>query len=331
MSTETSDHELETLNSDSEIHRVDSGETIESPFGSNLATPNDDDIYAAPGIIERLAASKDLNTYFLPGDTEIASVPNDVQPKDEIQPTTEEVHTSSQQHSPISSLDSTQSVFSPNFSSPETHWTGLESKVGLYSLPNSHIVIEQKSDTMENVDSPSDELRQEVNGSSMEGGSRFKAKLAANCARIVFFLPWCIAVGAVIILSPTSLDSLAVSLGYVESLDGIHRFAYWAEYGYPHIVAFLAFLGLQAWLFPTVGPLVTGGVLGQFVYAWHSFLPDYSVPLGSDDFQMVYHLATSFWFREATFGIRKVENRFYADSTGGQLPTLRLEADFDNE
>lgn len=155
--------------------------------------------------------------------------------------------------------------------------------------------------------------------------------LVADCSRIAFFLPWCITVGAVILLSPSSLDNVAVSPGYVDAMDSIHRFAYWAEYGYPHVMSFLAFLMLQAWLFPTLGYMVLGGVLAQFVYTWHSFLPDYSIPLGSDEFQMVYHLSTSFWFRDAPFGIRKVEDRFYADSTGGHLPMLRLETDSDNE
>lgn len=46
-----------------DMRRVDSGETMDSPFGSNLATPEDEEFVHIPGIHQRLG-SKNANEVF---------------------------------------------------------------------------------------------------------------------------------------------------------------------------------------------------------------------------------------------------------------------------
>jgi len=47
------------------IDRIDSGETDESPFASNLVTPTDEESYTTTGITERLGEAKSLLGYFV--------------------------------------------------------------------------------------------------------------------------------------------------------------------------------------------------------------------------------------------------------------------------
>ena len=47
-------------------------------------------------------------------------------------------------------------------------------------------------------------------------------------AKVVCFLPWCIAVGATLSLAPQYLELVTFQTGYVPSIRGVRRFAYWA-------------------------------------------------------------------------------------------------------
>jgi hypothetical protein len=129
--------------------------------------------------------------------------------------------------------------------------------------------------------------------------------------RLVCFLPWCAAVGGALILSPEHLEFVAFHPGYIESLSGIRRYAYWAEYGYQHIVIFLGVLAIFTWFHPNIGFVVLGGLLAQFCMAWHRFLPDPNTPLGDDDQQSVFLLATTSWLNDTPIGIRKIGEFYY--------------------
>lgn len=140
--------------------------------------------------------------------------------------------------------------------------------------------------------------------------------------RLICFPPWCVAVGGALLFSPEHLEPLAFRTGYLGALYGIRRYAHWAEYGFQHIVAFLTFLGFITWLMPTVGLLCIGGLMAQFCWAWHTFLLDRNIPLGEDDRQTVYLLATSTWLKDTTVHIRKIGDSFYSTERG-ERDTIR--------
>ena len=130
--------------------------------------------------------------------------------------------------------------------------------------------------------------------------------------QIICFLPWCIAVGGALILFPDHLEYLAFQTGDLNSPTGIRRFSHWAEYGMQHVVIFGAFLGLFVFLFPTTGFLLIGGLLAQFYHVWSYFSLDRTVPLGTDDLQTVYLLATTQWLNGTSLDIKKVDDDYYS-------------------
>ena len=79
-------------------------------------------------------------------------------------------------------------------------------------------------------------------------------------------------------------------------------------------MTFLASLMLFIYEYPNLGSVITGGLLAQFFHAWQDFQVDGSVPLGHDDRQMIYILATSSWFTGDSVGIQKVEDQYYLSS-----------------
>ena len=130
--------------------------------------------------------------------------------------------------------------------------------------------------------------------------------------RILCFLPWCIAVGGALVLFPDHLEYLAFQTGYLSSPTGIRRFSHWAEYGMQHIVIFGTFLGLFVFVFPTAGFLLIGGLLAQFYHVWNYFSLDRTVPLGTDDLQTVYLLATPQWLNGTFLEFKKVDDDYYS-------------------
>jgi hypothetical protein len=137
------------------------------------------------------------------------------------------------------------------------------------------------------------------------------SKVVRLVIQILCFLPWCIAVGGALVLFPDHLEYLAFQTGYVASPIGIRRFSHWAEYGLQHVVIFVTFLGLFVFVFPTIGFLLIGGLLAQFYHVWNYFSLDRTVPLGTDDLQAIYLLATTDWFNGASMGIKKVDDHYY--------------------
>lgn len=136
--------------------------------------------------------------------------------------------------------------------------------------------------------------------------ARFLPFLAVQVA---FFLPWCIAVGGAILLFPHKLEGITFGTGYIASPKGIHRFAHWADCGMQHVLIFLTFLGLLVGYFPTLGCLIVGGLVAQFMSAWRNFAVDYDAGLGEDDRQTIYVLAKQCWLStsDGVMDIRKAE------------------------
>lgn len=138
------------------------------------------------------------------------------------------------------------------------------------------------------------------------------SKLFYLVVRILCFLPWCISVGGALVLFPDYLEYLAFQTGYISSPTGIRRFSHWAEYGMQHVVIFCVFLGLFVFVSPTAGFLLIGGLLAQFYHVWNYFSLDRTIPLGTDDLQTVYLLATTHWLNGSCLDIKKVDDHYYS-------------------
>ena len=133
-------------------------------------------------------------------------------------------------------------------------------------------------------------------------------------ARILLFLPWCIAVGGAIVLSPAHLSSLGFTsiLNYISPPStAIEHFAHWANYGLQHVTIFLGFVITFLWMFPNAGLICLGALMAQFCWAWHDFLPDRTVAIGENERQMVYLLAKNSWLKGITVDLKTVDGRFY--------------------
>jgi hypothetical protein len=128
--------------------------------------------------------------------------------------------------------------------------------------------------------------------------------------RIALFVPWCVAVGGTIVMFPRHLEFVAFSPGYVKSPRGIYRFKHWADTGMHHVWIFAGFLASIWWIYPAPGLLLVGGVIAQFVNAWHDFTVDRRVPLGEDDRQSMYLVATQYGLPDKLMDIRKTEQGY---------------------
>ena len=135
-----------------------------------------------------------------------------------------------------------------------------------------------------------------------------------SAIHVILFLPWCVAAGATLLLFPYHLELVIFETGYLEPCKGIYRFAHFAECGMQYSMTFLASLVLFIYEYPNLGMVITGGLLAQFFHAWQDFQVDRNIPLGNDDRQMIYILATSSWFTGDSVDIQKVEDQYYLSS-----------------
>ncbi|KAI0694668.1 hypothetical protein C8T65DRAFT_833388 [Cerioporus squamosus] len=101
-----------------------------------------------------------------------------------------------------------------------------------------------------------------------------ESPLLQNLARVMLFVPWCIAVGGAILLFPSQLDRVVFRAGYVEPLaPGLRRFQFWHDMGPDYVKIFLFTLA-GAWsLSLELGALVFALVAARFVYVWQGFVP----------------------------------------------------------
>ncbi|EPS96066.1 hypothetical protein FOMPIDRAFT_1025542 [Fomitopsis schrenkii] len=125
-----------------------------------------------------------------------------------------------------------------------------------------------------------------------------RRRILSVATRVLFFLPWCVAVGGAILLSPYHLDLVAFKTGYLSYERGPHRFGYWAQCAHQHVVIFLAFLAVCAWWNMRYGTWAVAAVLAGTVYAWHDFKVDLTVPLGDDQRQSLYLALTKVYLQD---------------------------------
>ncbi|KAK7455788.1 hypothetical protein VKT23_010819 [Stygiomarasmius scandens] len=193
---------------------------------------------------------------------------------------------------------------SSEVSSPESVYNRHERASSLYSLPNVPIAVVPTEatpvlnpfadsnatggDVAPSVNSRDilQDLEDDINALSMQD---IKSQISPMLfVKVIGFLPWCVLVGAVILLSPRHLEVVAFSPGYVSSPRGIRRFAYWADCGLAHIMIFLACLVALGIRSPTIGIVLASMVFGQTVLAWQDFKVDGNISLGDDDRQSIY-------------------------------------------
>jgi hypothetical protein len=107
-------------------------------------------------------------------------------------------------------------------------------------------------------------------------------------AKVACFLPWCITVGAALILFPQYLEFVTFQTGYLPSVQGVPRFAHWANYGLQHVVIFFASILAVGYYKTAFGVALGAFVLARFTYVWRNFKFNPSIPLGEDDRQSLY-------------------------------------------
>ncbi|KAK0451181.1 uncharacterized protein EV420DRAFT_1561310 [Desarmillaria tabescens] len=112
--------------------------------------------------------------------------------------------------------------------------------------------------------------------------------------KILLFLPWCVLVGATILLSPRHLEYVAFFPGYIASPQGIRRFAHWADVAIAHVMIFFAFIVCIGTQHLPLGVALAVLTVGQSIVAWHNFSFDSEIPVGDDDRQSLYLVAVTF-------------------------------------
>ncbi|KAG2056693.1 hypothetical protein BDR06DRAFT_1005986 [Suillus hirtellus] len=132
-------------------------------------------------------------------------------------------------------------------------------------------------------------------------------RILTSILRGVLFVPWCATVGGALLLFPQELELVVFRTGYLKSLQGIRRFAHWADCAFHHAMIFLAFVVALMWYKAAVGVPVACGLMSRFLYVWTGFQVDSSVPLGWDDQQSLYLLAKGTVFENQTVLIKDCE------------------------
>ncbi|KAG2099225.1 uncharacterized protein F5147DRAFT_712271 [Suillus discolor] len=132
-------------------------------------------------------------------------------------------------------------------------------------------------------------------------------RILTSILRGVLFVPWCAIVGGALLLFPQELELVVFRPGYLKSLQGIRRFAHWADCAFHHAMIFLAFVVALMWYKAAVGVPVACGLMSRFLYVWTGFQVDSNVPLGWDDQQSLYLLAKGTVFENRTVLIKGCE------------------------
>lgn len=69
-------------------------------------------------------------------------------------------------------------------------------------------------------------------------------KLGKSALRVLYLVPWSMAVWAGIILCPKKLDTITFHAGYLEPLAGVCGFEHWMERRFEYLFMFSGFLGM---------------------------------------------------------------------------------------
>ena len=96
--------------------------------------------------------------------------------------------------------------------------------------------------------------------------------LLQSLARVLLFVPWCIAVGGTILLFPRQLDRVVFRTGYVAPpAPGLRRLQFWLEMAPDYVKIFLFTLAGVWSLSVEWGAIVTALVAARFAYVWQRF------------------------------------------------------------
>lgn len=111
---------------------------------------------------------------------------------------------------------------------------------------------------------------------------------------IVQFVPWCIAVGAAILLWPQSLETVVFRSGYIPAPPprGLRRYAFWSKMAPDYVKIFMfTLLGLFNVSVWGAATLVVLGAM-RCVYVWKDYKPkevkDLHMRIGQDDMESLW-------------------------------------------
>jgi hypothetical protein len=104
------------------------------------------------------------------------------------------------------------------------------------------------------------------------GGAPWTPPGLSLVARVILFLPWCVAVGAAIALYPRALSPL-VRMYAGPPRTPVHRLAHHAHTARAHLGIFLGVLCLIAASIPSwhLRVVLLGAVVARAVVVWHGF------------------------------------------------------------
>ncbi|KAJ8519796.1 hypothetical protein ONZ45_g3284 [Pleurotus djamor] len=148
---------------------------------------------------------------------------------------------------------------------------------------------------------------------------------ASLVLKSLLFLPWCALVGGTIALSPQYLEHIAFHTGYTTApRSGILRFAHWSEFAGVHILSFVLAVLALFWVDVFMALLVSCMLVGHIIRTWSDVQVNPETPLGEDDQQTIYILATKYYFNgfAVDMDILKAGSKYYArqESTPGGIP-----------
>ncbi|KAL0957196.1 hypothetical protein HGRIS_003288 [Hohenbuehelia grisea] len=274
------------------MERIDSGTTIDSPFASNLNTPVD-----GPSISPFEDVFKDSGGSIKQRRPTVPSPSVSIAQSQDFADAIQLIHRSStrgflistptaprrQKPALLPEIDGESLSDYPNERvQPPDDNEHKEDKLPLDTVPQLGVsnaaILESFVDAL----------------SFPQGPPSFTESAILNIIKAACFLPWWASVGACILLAPDHLELVAFSPGYLPSPQGIHRFAYWTNYAAAHVLLFLACLLIAIWCNPLPGLLVAAATLAGFVVAWRDFEYNLGTPLGDDDLQALYVLATTY-------------------------------------
>ncbi|KAI0070869.1 hypothetical protein K474DRAFT_1669641 [Panus rudis PR-1116 ss-1] len=126
--------------------------------------------------------------------------------------------------------------------------------------------------------------------------------------RILFFVPWCALVGAMIVLFPRHINLVTPSTSHpffaTIPAPGLRRFAHWGECAAHHVLIFLApFAFLLLWNFK-LGITILAILAATGFQQWREYIEKINSdevefgPLGEDDMDSVYLVLTDRYMDE---------------------------------
>ncbi|KZT21753.1 hypothetical protein NEOLEDRAFT_727996 [Neolentinus lepideus HHB14362 ss-1] len=138
--------------------------------------------------------------------------------------------------------------------------------------------------------------------------------------RVLFFLPWCILVGAAIMVCPAMVPVIAFRTGYFSDRMSscVHRLAYYIDSAAYHVFIFVAFLGFTGWYLPDLRLLLILVLTLATLCAWGEFLLGRRGDRNEDEL-------TAIW--ASLKNSRRVDGDVIVSGLSFQPPLLKLKED----